>query len=714
LTSCLTKLSFFYARLSPLASRLSPLASRLSPLASRLSPLASRPLLLFALIGQSCRADLQVASERGEITQAISSEADTSVNISGGLMEAERTISVPLSRRQLSATEVAGLNAAKPKLLGNVPKMPTAAEYLEAQLQSWEARGVDIEVTFDLRDNTTTAERDALREELSMLTDQGAKELAVSRREQAFELVRSPLRQALAALKIPIRATRWLSNQVVVTVSPQDIRFLSKTPGVVGWSENHGRLRDGGSYSGIDLRSKVKINRFINAGWRGCNVGNGCKRLGLLEGKTNGSPPLDNHLATGVYALRKPGSAQTRVVISRDCTVTTCSNYSGPASGDHVLAVAGAAAGSIEGNQDPAYQQSPVISGTTVAQRQRSFVAPDKDIAAYAASSCEEWVTALQGAILDGAWVLSNSQSFDIPNLTMNSDCAGLNANLRNFADFNGLLFELAYNDGPNTMYYPAVRPEVVVIGAVDDGTIYENVGLANYSGYKSYDLAVGGYPRKQFPVQLLAPANLFGLPQFSGGYGTGSGGTSISTPVVAGIAALLRDTIGFSPTDKAWKTQAAMIALGDGFDSFGPTRQSGTSLSSGSGRVFARYPRAAAFGGQTWGWEWQKFSISQGQLVCWNVGNGMFMNGISQWKFGATWDEPTPGTDAADIDFYVYDATSGAQLASQTDYNLFQKFRLPSNVIAGRALQVCAKGLTVPGTRTVYGAGFYHNDGAD
>jgi hypothetical protein len=89
-------------------------------------------------------------------------------------------------------------------------------------------------------------------------------------------------------------------------------------------------------------------------------------------------------------------------------------------------------------------------------------------------------------------------------------------------------------------------------------------------------------------------------------------------------------------------------------------------------------------------------------------------MTGYGQFKLGGTWDEPTPSTAAGDLDFEVRDVNTNAVIASQTDYNLYQKIRLTSAELSGRRIKVCAKGYSLPGTRKLFATHFAHADGQD
>jgi Subtilase family len=445
-------------------------------------------------------------------------------------------------------------------------------------------------------------------------------------------------------------------------------------------------------------------------------------RVSVMEwGWLDDARTMPNHITKAHYGFGVAGSTSThRFSNIRFCSSSTCvSEMSSPEprSGTHGSVVTGVLGGSIEAGQDPGFPTPTSAFLPTLSQRKRSFVAPNELLNYYRVDSCEGISMALQAALFDQGPVTNASFQFGLNADGMLADCAGLNADIHNFATFSGVLVFAAGNEGVAGIPYPIMRPEVIAVGAVDSDTTipYGSTPIGSNSSYQAFSLPLGGGSGLHRPVQVVAPQVMTLIPHTSPNqYWGNSGGTSMPAPVVSGIAALLRDVYGV-PAGPGWKVQAAVLAMGDGFNPGQSTMTTGTSVQAGAGHVFARYPRAQSFGGAAWFWDSLAVNLAgAGSVACVPLNAGSPLPTLSQWKMGATWDEPNTVTAAADIDFWVRDVVSGVTLASQTDYNIFNRMRLAGSAVSGKRLELCATAYTSPGPRTVYITHFGHNDGAD
>ena len=122
---------------------------------------------------------------------------------------------------------------------------------------------------------------------------------------------------------------------------------------------------------------------------------------------------------------------------------------------------------------------------------------------------------ALTYAVDNGAHIVNMSFGGPVPDSIYRSA-------LLYAASHNVLLVGAAGNDGVNRSFYPAGYPEVLSVGALElDGRV------ASFSNYGSY-------------LDVLAPGSGI-LSTYLGGSYTELGGTSMASPVIAGLAALIK-----------------------------------------------------------------------------------------------------------------------------------------------------------------------------
>ncbi len=465
----------------------------------------------------------------------------------------------------------------------------------------------------------------------------------------------------------------------------------------MGWSGDSYDVRPQG-YNGTVMRAAVAAGRYLGIGRRGCSH-SPCYRVAVLEYRTSGVADL-NYITADHYAYRKSLFVPTsRVTSRRNCTSLCSTESSAPSVATHGTAVTGTIAQSIEYGQDANFTN-------TVSRVDRSGIAPDVNISYYRIENGASTANALEAALFEGAYVANFSSDIgaDIYPYTAFSNNGGLNGALRNYAAYEGVFVSSAGNG--NTVAYPGVRPESVTVGGVDSsnaGTPYGSTGLYPGSGQGTYTITVNGSGWANAPVNLVAPGYVDLRAGLQGTYGNWFG-TSFSAPIVAGLAALFRDT--FSAATDGRLIQAALLAMGDGWTGAGTgTMTTGTSPIVGAGRV-----RILP---QTF-WGWRSLNISQNQVVCFNVG-GVPLTGYASWKWGVTWNEPDLG-NAADIDIFAKDVATGFVIATQSDHNIHNRIRLTNAQITGRSIQACIRGYHVPigQTRTVYSADFIQSGTPD
>jgi Subtilase family len=619
--------------------------------------------------------------------------------------------------RNLTAEDIAAYSANKTEV-DTVPTV-TLAQTQEALLQDWERRGTeDIEVTFDLLSPIGDVDERGFMQELRDSGDDSArKQVAVRARHERFEPVRVGVRTEIARQGGLVRGAHWLTNQLVTTLKGSKIRAVSRAGGVVSWSENRRDIVNHG-YNGDTVRNATMSVRFLNAGVRGaCNTG-ACKKVAILEAMGSVGDP--NPIGRDHYAFKR-ANGTSRISPIRSCgpTTLTCpfDTTPGPTTPTHATWIAGILAGSIEAGQDPNITNA-------LARRERGGVAPEKAFAFtrwggefYSGGGCEAMNAGLQTAFYDGANVINASFGLGPTGNASTFDCAGTNATIRSLAANGIVVVASSGNAGDNTTNYPSVRPEVITVGGVStevQSTPYSSTVLDPNSSRSKVNITVNGVTYVgHYPVNIVAPSTVFLQADIQpGAYGGADiTGTSISAPIVSGITTLLRDVYS-NFAMKAWHVQSSILALGDGFEGPG---FGGVSYRTGAGRIYARFPTAAGFGNAGWVWGNNVIVIGPSQEICTTVNGGNVLTGFTQWKYGATWDEPNMA-NAADIDFYVRDADTNATLASQTDRTIFQHFRLGSATFAGRRLKVCASAWHIPAgqTRTVYSTDFIHNNGSD
>lgn len=209
------------------------------------------------------------------------------------------------------------------------------------------------------------------------------------------------------------------------------------------------------------------------------------------------------------------------------------------------------------------------------------------------------------------------------------------------------VLAAAAGNDGLNQKNYPAALTNVLAVAATDSGDT-----LTDYSNYGTW-------------VDCAAPGdNIYStVPTSMGSYDTYSG-TSMATPVIAGVAALI-----MAQNPSLTNTQVNSLIISNG-NSYSPYYGS---LATGSGRVNA-YKSLLAAGGGTSIREIVFQNQAGGNIVHWlmngtqiAIGDTIATGVGSQWKVAGVYDLNADGqsdilwqnTQTGDIAYWLMDGTT-------------------------------------------------------
>ncbi len=221
--------------------------------------------------------------------------------------------------------------------------------------------------------------------------------------------------------------------------------------------------------------------------------------------------------------------------------------------------------------------------------------------------------------------------------------------------------------------------------------------------------------------VDLAAPACLSYLasvgPDQYRPFGEPVCGTSIASPIVAGIAANMKHALR-----AIWQTsdprilQVLLLVNGDASDGYpSPSdMRTGASMYTGDGRAKAHFPYDPTLVAP-WAWGARIFTIYDKQTVSWPVGDpGPESYAVTQWKWALTWAE-TSLDGVADIDISVWDTCppggTPVFVAGQWDYDIRNRIHLRASEVGGRCLEMRVYGYHVPPEgRVVYSSDYFHS----
>ncbi len=463
------------------------------------------------------------------------------------------------------------------------------------------------------------------------------------------------------------------------------------------------QARPTAAWSGLELQSALGSARLRAAGLDGGRGGRtpGGLKIGIIEVEADrGNWPVVDHPGWG-----------GRLTTVRDCQVAGCPVVHPTPTKDernttHATAVAWVAAGSIEGGQDPAFPGS-----ATADQRARSGALGAAKIVFYGTNGSDAIARAIDRSVEDGMDVVNMSLAIGDATTACDPafDPSGISAHLRAALDAGVVFVASAGNEtsGACTVAFPAFRPEVISIGALDSrdaSTAYAALPMWNDDA-PGVGSAVGR-------VDLVTPGCMSGFftspPGDGARYFLGEGaacGTSLASPaaaaLVGGLHSALAD-LGIA-IDDGRAMIAQSLLLGDGWDpdESGRVASSRMSARSGAGRARARWPGDEAAPS---GWGFRTITIHQGETVTWRVGHdGSSAPHVARWE-GAVIQTPANLESVPAIDLRIDDTCAGTTLASDTTHGVRARFTLDADV---GCLVVRAHGARIPPE----GATFYVAD---
>ncbi len=528
----------------------------------------------------------------------------------------------------------------------------------------------------------------------------------------------------------------WLANLVRVTLPASLASQLASWP-EVGLLEHDVPIHPAGTGTpgdgiyGSDRRVATHADRLIAHGFTGL-TGNAWSpslpvRLGDVGVFQDTTLGINNSVPSNHPGFMKSGS--TRFTNNLICYPSGyCATDTPPTDKTHDEVVMGVMAGSIENGQDPS------LPGTgTAAQVDRSGIAGGAALNYYRASAqtTAGAAIALEAAVNFGSDIVNNSWGVPVPVWTTSdptTDFSGLNEVLQNAYQV-GVLVVFSEGDS-NTggtfstacnTDYPANRPDVLAVNG--SATTYDIMG--NYPTTPT--LQAGAWSTSGCTIDVLTPALTYvsqydlevgavapgnvGLNYawgpYEGYYNGSDSGSSVSAPIVAGAAGLLRDMwnqMGYGIRNNYFlKTDLMMLTDGYSFTSYSdggtPRLSGGTSPYSGTGRLQMRSLYDFTHG--SWQWSWVNLTLYNGTLYTKTIPSN-----IKNYRFAMFWEE-TDLTHVADIDIWV-DALNSAgavcqsYVASQLDYSIVNAIHLkatdiPACALSGGSLRLSVHGYAIP-----------------
>jgi hypothetical protein len=496
-----------------------------------------------------------------------------------------------------------------------------------------------------------------------------------------------------------VTSTSWLAHSVSFSVRAINADFLFGHPDVETLSVNIVPQPTNLNYDGNQLRNALLANEFITAGFD-ANNGNIASstnpvRIAIVEWTSldpDHNVPHRNHVGW----KDAPGGASRLVEVSlcnfASCTPTSLNiKSSGPQELWHANWTSWAAAGSIEQGQDGAYPGS-----NTSAQRSRSGIAKEAEVLALLpvingtpsnGLSADAFRIAIERAVEQSVDIISISASFfgeDSPLncADPNKDFGTVNQAIRN-ATAAGTLFVVGAGNsgvyfGNNcSVGYPAIRPEVMTIGATTTtgGNPFYNQGVAAYSSRGNIPTTVYLFGSSVTSgVDLLAPGGVFDghfHPPSNSGFGAyllpghpSLEGTSFAAPAVSGVAALMKHALlqtNFSAhRNHPGRVKAVLSVMGDKY--LGGT--TGTDFRSGYGRLRAHFDSSASMGssrammiGTT--------TLSHGQILNIPINGGLPLSAANKGvKVAVNWFEDDY-LNVSDIVLSVQNVCSGTPITT-------------------------------------------------
>lgn len=451
-----------------------------------------------------------------------------------------------------------------------------------------------------------------------------------------------------------VTASLWLGNSIQAEVPSRLVDELRSRADVIAITANASVRMS--TYDGDQLRNGTGAAGLIATGVNGDPPGAFRTRLGFVEASGGNNWPLESHPA--YQDLAPSNSARYQQVF--DCNACTnlilgvcyawgCLVKTAPVVQQlHATFVSSIAAGSVEQGQDP-------LQTTTTARVQRSGMASETDLFHYGVNDCDAMGRAIQRAVVDGVNVLNVSAAVGPTSAwcSRTFDCGGVSSAIRSaFNSGTNIIVANGNNGNPGScnLEFPAYRPEVVGVGALDSSgstTSYTSLPFATYSSAGGMTIRYSsGSSQTMSGVGLVAPGDYVLRPNVVGppaGYvatwSLQTSGTSFATPVVTGGAALFIDAARRSGiTPDARSVLANLLLMGDRWTGSGSgVLVRGVHNSTGMGRFVQRAPGYAPFAGSgVWGWGGANLMLSTGTNQR-TVGSTGPETGVASWRWVTT-----------------------------------------------------------------------------
>ncbi|MEM7156102.1 MAG: S8 family serine peptidase [Myxococcota bacterium] len=547
-----------------------------------------------------------------------------------------------------------------------------------------------------------------------------ARREAIAERRAGLEPVQLRVGSRIEALGGTVLGRRWISSHVLVEIDAGRVEELSRLPEVTE-IELDAEGVTLATYDGRDIRNNTLANELLAASrdsFTGARANGLRVRVGVIE-LNNGSNWINrNHVAWRTVNW----STLSRIAENYDCDGSGCSTTTMNApNGSHGTLVASLASGDLTDGQDSSITN-------TIQREQRSGIATESSIYYYAGSNfCQGLEAAVEQAVLDEVDVINMSFGLRAVSSTFcDPDYSCMNEALANAADAGVLLVSAAGNEGHGAgcnVNYPANHPDVVSVAALDTDTTvdYDDASLRTDSSRGGIAIEIHDGPqRTAAAVDLAAPGCAVRFPQSGvNGYATSSEcGTSVASPIVAAIAANMRDHFDAmewnGPVQDAHALMVNLLLLGDKWDyDQSADRNTGVSDTSGFGRIKAHFPSNDSLTAP-WGWGWRSEHLVEGQTKSWTVGDAVAESpAVQQYKWAVTWSEDD-FNGVSDVVARLYDTCppGGGEVLVSADmsYDPRKSVRLEGSEIGGRCLEMRVTAFsTPPGGVTVYSADYWH-----
>lgn len=633
-----------------------------------------------------------------------------SVNVRGGWASSIPGTSLPAVtvrpmpdaiRNELAAAKAASSSGNASGSTRSTPD-PREATKLAVGLAAATEPDAEIRVMIELTDEPFDFE--ALQS-----ADDAKRETIIAARKSQLAFSQSSLINDLHAIEARNVAAYWLANQVAFTVKAKHVTALASRLGVVNLHlvpEAH----LGAGYGGYKARSAMRTDVFQSAGHNGTIGGRagGRVRIAVIDAGF----PARNH-----YGWELGGTTRLTTL---DCRTGTClgtvGTYNGNVLQSHANRVTKIVAGSIEQGQDVNF---PGLF--TPAQTSRSGQALGALLIYYEMDSGDDVLAAINHAVANGADVINMSLAVGGGVSMCNAGYNYFGSALMNALNSGTVPVACGGNNGSATCtaWYPGFRSESLGVNAVDtsdESYTYDTQPLqaaASKGGLQltRWDGTTGSYFTTA-GIDIAAPGD------FSYHFGTGpnnyeydtQGGCSFAAPAVSGATAMMKSSLAsLGWTDSRLLIPMVMIG-GDAWRGY--RTNIGVDDLWGTGRLHLHWPSSTNLTAP-WAWGWRTVTVTNGNEVCWTVGDAAAEpSTVRQWKWATSWYELNLQS-VADIDARVYDtcAPEGRKvLYSDTGYDLRHFAQLRDSQVQGKCLQMCLYGYSVPPEgRLVWSTDFFH-----